>query len=266
MQVQLLAGPGCAAACAGFQPVAAAGAARPYAGSALESLQEAAAKMRKAAASSAEAVKAAGSSISHAPDAVYNALPKPAQQLVNAAQVGGYEHTTTAGWPLLAHPLPSLATVLLLPPFYPPNPPAAPQMPGAVNRVLSLQLTALWQNHGNAAIALGAAGACYGLWRALLGASSVFVDVGDGAATGGMLALAASGVAFGYLYLRRRYTIDPQVGGRWGTAGTGAWHATAAARIGQSMHISMQQPRPGGRMPLCCPLLSCTLQGWNLTV
>ena len=69
-------------------PARGGGRARPYAGSALESLQEAAAKMRKAAASSAEAVKAAGSSISHAPDAVYNALPKPAQQLVNAAQVG----------------------------------------------------------------------------------------------------------------------------------------------------------------------------------
>lgn len=92
-------------------------------------------------------------------------------------------------------------------------------MPGAVNRVLSLQLTAFWQNHGNAAIALGAAGACYGLWRALLGASSVFVDVGDSAATGGMLALAASSVAFGYLYLRRRYTIDPQVGCCWLAAG-----------------------------------------------
>lgn len=134
-------------------------------------------------------------------------------------------------------------------------------MPGAVNRVLSLQLTALWQNHGNAAIALGAAGACYGLWRALLGASSVFVDVGDGAATGGMLALAASSVAFGYLYLRRRYTIDPQVGGRWGSAGTAASHASAAAHIRQSMHTSMQQPSPGGWMPWCHPLPSSRCWG-----
>lgn len=87
MQAQLLASPSWSAACAVYQPTAAAAATRPYASSALESLQEAAAKIRKAAASSAEAVKSAGSSISHAPDAVYNALPKPAQQLVNAAQV-----------------------------------------------------------------------------------------------------------------------------------------------------------------------------------
>ena len=86
-QAQLLASPSWSAACAVYQPTAAAAAPRPYASSALESLQEAAAKIRKAAASSAEAVKSAGSSISHAPDAVYNALPKPAQQLVNAAQV-----------------------------------------------------------------------------------------------------------------------------------------------------------------------------------
>ncbi len=113
----------------------------------------------------------------------------------------------------------------------------APQMPGAVNRVLSLQLTAFWQNHGNAAIALGAAGACYGLWRALLGASSVFVDVG-GSATGGMLAIAASGVAFGYLYLRRRYTIDPQVGCH--LAGERAW----AAQRGSSA-LLLQLPTAG---------------------
>ena len=229
LQAQLLAGPRCAAAGAAYQPAAAAAAAgaRPYSSSALESLQEAAAKLKKAAASSANAVRAAGSSVSHAPDALYNALPKPAQQLVNAAQVGRgrlrmvaecatqQQSVLPAGLVLLPchpaccaeHPIPAPCRH---PP--PPTPTRPPQMPGAVNRVLSLQLTAFWQNHSNAVVAAGAAGACYALWRGLLAAGGLFVDVGEGAATGGMLALAASGVAFGYLYLRRRYTIDPQVG------------------------------------------------------
>lgn len=234
-KAQLLASPSWSAACAVYQPTAAAAAPRPYASSALESLQEAAAKIRKAAASSAEAVKSAGSSISHAPDAVYNALPKPAQQLVNAAQ-----------------------------------------MPGAVNRVLSLQLTAFWQNHGNAAIALGAAGACYGLWRALLGASSVFVDVGDSAATGGMLALAASSVAFGYLYLRRRYTIDPQAVYRlamyrlnthpgllevMGAPLVGS-HVQASVLTGGSLHFKGLRPRlQSKRLQMIFPLKGAERRG-----
>lgn len=40
-------------------------------------------------------------------------------------------------------------------------------------------------------------------------ATQVFVDVEGTAAGPGLLALSASAVAFGYLYLRRRYTIDP---------------------------------------------------------
>ena len=37
-----------------------------------------------------------------------------------------------------------------------------------------------------------------------------FVTLSDTMAASGFFALAASSVAFGYLYLRRRYTIDPQ--------------------------------------------------------
>ena len=140
------------------------------------------------------------------------------------------------------------------------------QSPGAVNRVLSLQLTAFWQNHSNTIVGVGAAAACYGLWRALIRTSQVrcpgaciccllppaccccssacssvcrllpagrhaaanacaqpcppccvrlpcppqlFVDHSDALAASGLLALAASSVAGGYLFLRRRYTIDP---------------------------------------------------------
>lgn len=48
-------------------------------------------------------------------------------------------------------------------------------MPGAVNRVISLQLTAFWQNHSNAIMGVGAAAACYGLWRTLVRTSEVGV-------------------------------------------------------------------------------------------
>ena len=72
----------------GLAPLGAAAGARPYAGSALEKLQEAAHKVRSAAATSAGALRAAGDSVSRAPGAIYRHLPTSAQQLVNAAQVG----------------------------------------------------------------------------------------------------------------------------------------------------------------------------------
>ncbi|EFN54793.1 hypothetical protein CHLNCDRAFT_134758 [Chlorella variabilis] len=86
----------------------------------------------------------------------------------------------------------------------------AAQTPGAVNRVISLQLTAFWQNHSKAIVGLGAATLCYALWRTLYRTSQLFVDLSETMATMGLFSLAASAVAFGYLYLRRRYTIDPQ--------------------------------------------------------
>ncbi|KAL4452340.1 hypothetical protein ABPG75_008002 [Micractinium tetrahymenae] len=169
----LLRGPAAAAAAAPLgggagTAAAALGLARPFSGSAKETLSEAAHRLRSIAERSASAVKAAGSAAARAPDALYRALPTSAQQLVNAAQT-----------------------------------------PGAVNRVISLQLTAFWHNHHNAIIAAAAAGTCYATWRLLLAASGVFVDVEGTAAAPTLLALSASAVAFGYLYLRRRYTIDP---------------------------------------------------------
>lgn len=125
-------------------------------------------RVKSAAASSASAAKAVGSSVAHAPDKLYHALPQSAQQLVNAAQ-----------------------------------------RPGAVNRVLSLQLTAFWQNHSNAIVDVGAAGACYALYRALAAAAGLFMDVSHASTATGLLGLAASGVVGGYLYARRRYSIDP---------------------------------------------------------
>lgn len=49
----------------------------------------------------------------------------------------------------------------------------ATQTPGAVNRVISLQLTAFWQNHNKAIVGTGAALLCYLLWRAMYRTSQV---------------------------------------------------------------------------------------------
>lgn len=261
-------------------PMAAAGA-RPYAGSALEKFQEAAHKVRSAASTSASALKAAGDSVSRAPDAIYRHLPTSAQQLVNAAQVwagvGTQQWANGQRWARRACLLSFCwrARHLMQPGCLPVHLArldelpalcafAHPQSPGAVNRVLSLQLTAFWQNHSNAVVGVGAAAACYGLWRGLVRTSQVrsppachrlllrrlclcplavwhepggrgahwwppyppslipcrpcsappscqqlFVDRSDVMAASGLLALAASAVAGGALYLRRRYTIDP---------------------------------------------------------
>ncbi|KAI3438198.1 hypothetical protein D9Q98_000635 [Chlorella vulgaris] len=84
----------------------------------------------------------------------------------------------------------------------------ATQTPGAVNRVISLQLTAFWQNHNKAIVGTGAALLCYLLWRAMYRTSQAFISLSETAAASGFLALAAAAVAFGYLYLRRRFTVD----------------------------------------------------------
>lgn len=83
-------GPAAAAAAAslgGSSGQAALSLARPFSGSAKETLSEAAHRLRSIAERSAGAIKAAGSAAARAPDALYRALPTSAQQLVNAAQV-----------------------------------------------------------------------------------------------------------------------------------------------------------------------------------
>ena len=40
----------------------------------------------------------------------------------------------------------------------------AADTPGALNRVLSLQLEAFWQQHGNTLMVVGALAAAYALW------------------------------------------------------------------------------------------------------
>ena len=79
-----------------------------------------------------------------------------------------------------------------------------------MNRVISLQLTAFWQNHSNAIIGGGAVLLCYAIWRTMYRTSQAFVSLSETMAASGFLALAAASVAFGLLWLRRRYAIVPQ--------------------------------------------------------
>ncbi|EIE27339.1 hypothetical protein COCSUDRAFT_55352 [Coccomyxa subellipsoidea C-169] len=81
--------------------------------------------------------------------------------------------------------------------------------PGAMQRVLSLQLEAFWQRHGNKVIGAGAVFALYMLWRSIFNLTSVFVNLSGAMAEFGFLALAAAVVAWVFLYFRYLYTIRP---------------------------------------------------------
>jgi hypothetical protein len=78
-----------------------------------------------------------------------------------------------------------------------------------LQKALGLQLEALWHAHGNKIIVAGALVLLYVLWRTLFKVTSLFVNLSETMADMGILALAAAMVAFGFLYMRRLYRIDP---------------------------------------------------------
>lgn len=85
----------------------------------------------------------------------------------------------------------------------------AAQPPGSLNRVITLQLEAMWQHHGGAIMAVGAITAAYVLWRLLYGLASVFVDLSDTSSLMGFMGVAGGTFLSSYLYMRRRYSLDP---------------------------------------------------------
>ncbi|RMZ52029.1 hypothetical protein APUTEX25_001223, partial [Auxenochlorella protothecoides] len=85
----------------------------------------------------------------------------------------------------------------------------ATSKPGVVQRVISLQLNSFWQQHGNKVYAVGGIFLAYCLWRTMYGVASTFINLSETMAAGGFLALSVSLVILGALYLRRKYTIDP---------------------------------------------------------
>lgn len=74
---------------------------------------------------------------------------------------------------------------------------------------IGLQLDAFWKR--NSLILLGAGGVllCALLWRLMFGVASTFVVLSEGMAKYGFFALSAAMVSFSGLYLRSRFTINP---------------------------------------------------------
>lgn len=59
--------------------------------------------------------------------------------------------------------------------------------PGAVQRVLSLQLNAFWQRHGTKVYIAAGVFAAYALWRTMYGIASTFINLSETMAAGGFL-------------------------------------------------------------------------------
>ncbi|MQM06624.1 hypothetical protein Taro_039449 [Colocasia esculenta] len=74
---------------------------------------------------------------------------------------------------------------------------------------VGLQIEAFWKR--NYLVLVGAAGVvlCIALWRIMFGVASTFVGLSEGMAKYGFLALASAIVAFFGLYVRSRFTINP---------------------------------------------------------
>ena len=73
------------------------------------------------------------------------------------------------------------------------------------------QLSNFWSlYYGYIAAGAGLVAALF-TWRFMYNIANMFVNLSETIAEGGFLALAAALVAFGYLYLRARHTIDPDV-------------------------------------------------------
>lgn len=87
----------------------------------------------------------------------------------------------------------------------------ASRRPGAFQRVVSLQLDSFWQRHARKVYVVGGVFVAYALWRTMYGITSTFINLSETMAAGGFLALSASIVILGALYLHRKYTIDPAV-------------------------------------------------------
>lgn len=74
---------------------------------------------------------------------------------------------------------------------------------------VGLQMEAFWSRNYLILVGAGAAALCIVLWRIMFGVASTFVGLSEGMAKYGFLALATAMVAFSGMYLRSRFTINP---------------------------------------------------------
>ncbi|OAY65018.1 hypothetical protein ACMD2_12770 [Ananas comosus] len=74
---------------------------------------------------------------------------------------------------------------------------------------VGLQMEAFWRRNYMIVLGAGAVVVCIALWRIMFGIASTFIGLSEGMAKYGFLALATAIVAFAGLYLRSRFTINP---------------------------------------------------------
>ncbi|GAB2261194.1 hypothetical protein Droror1_Dr00002191 [Drosera rotundifolia] len=74
---------------------------------------------------------------------------------------------------------------------------------------VGLQIEGFWKRNYLFVVGAGGLALCIFLWRVMFGIANTFVGLSEGMAKYGFLALSASMVAFAGLYVRSRFTINP---------------------------------------------------------
>lgn len=72
-----------------------------------------------------------------------------------------------------------------------------------------LQIEAFWKRNYLVVVGAGGVVVCILLWRVMFGIASTFIGLSEGMAKYGFLALSTAMVAFAGLYLRSRFTVNP---------------------------------------------------------
>ncbi|KAM1029127.1 uncharacterized protein LOC126629188 [Malus sylvestris] len=74
---------------------------------------------------------------------------------------------------------------------------------------IGLQIEAFWKRNNLVLLGIGGVLVCALLWRMMFGIASTFIGLSEGIAKYGFLALSTAIVAFAGLYIRSRFTINP---------------------------------------------------------
>lgn len=74
---------------------------------------------------------------------------------------------------------------------------------------VGMQIEAFWKRNSLVLVGAVGLGVCILLWRIMFGIANTFVGLSEGMAKYGFLALSTAIVSFGGLFLRSRYTINP---------------------------------------------------------
>ncbi|KAI3704970.1 hypothetical protein L1987_75200 [Smallanthus sonchifolius] len=76
-------------------------------------------------------------------------------------------------------------------------------------QAVGLQMEAFWRRNSLVLVGAGGVFVCILLWRVMFGIANTFIGLSEGMAKYGFLALSTAIVAFSGLYLRSRFTINP---------------------------------------------------------